>query len=112
VPGKRMNITLSADHRVTDGAEVARFLQVVKRSLEHLLTIAFAEFCGMAGAAASPLTVLTLSGSPRNWEWRGYPAASRNVAPIPRDFLPFREPLTAAVTREMGECGSGHGPAC
>ena len=24
VPGKRMNITLSADHRVTDGAEVAR----------------------------------------------------------------------------------------
>jgi pyruvate dehydrogenase E2 component (dihydrolipoamide acetyltransferase) len=42
VPGKRMNITLSADHRVTDGAEVARFLQVVKRYLEHPLTIAFA----------------------------------------------------------------------
>ncbi len=41
VPGKRMNITLSADHRVTDGAEVARFLQVVKRYLEHPLTIAF-----------------------------------------------------------------------
>ena len=34
-------ITLSADHRVTDGAEVARFLQVVKRYLEHPLTIAF-----------------------------------------------------------------------
>jgi pyruvate dehydrogenase E2 component (dihydrolipoamide acetyltransferase) len=42
VPGKRMNITLSADHRITDGAEVARFLQVVKRYLEHPLTIAFA----------------------------------------------------------------------
>jgi pyruvate dehydrogenase E2 component (dihydrolipoamide acetyltransferase) len=42
VPGKRMNITLSADHRVTDGAEVARYLQVVKRYLENPLTIAFA----------------------------------------------------------------------
>lgn len=41
VPGKRMNITLSADHRVTDGAEVARFLRVVKRYLENPLTIAF-----------------------------------------------------------------------
>ena len=42
VPGKRMKITLSADHRVTDGAEVARFLQAVKRYLENPLTIAFA----------------------------------------------------------------------
>jgi pyruvate dehydrogenase E2 component (dihydrolipoamide acetyltransferase) len=42
VPGKRMNITLSADHRVTDGAEAARFLQVVKRYLENPLTVAFA----------------------------------------------------------------------
>ncbi len=41
VPGKRMNITLSADHRVTDGAEVARYLQTVKRYLENPLTIAF-----------------------------------------------------------------------
>jgi pyruvate dehydrogenase E2 component (dihydrolipoamide acetyltransferase) len=41
VPGKRMNITLSADHRVTDGAEVARYLQAVKRYLENPLTIAF-----------------------------------------------------------------------
>jgi pyruvate dehydrogenase E2 component (dihydrolipoamide acetyltransferase) len=41
VPGRRMNITLSADHRVTDGAEVARFLQVVRRYLENPLTIAF-----------------------------------------------------------------------
>ena len=42
VPGKRMNITLSADHRVTDGAEEARYLQAVKRYLENPLTIAFA----------------------------------------------------------------------
>jgi len=42
VPGKRMSITLSADHRVTDGAEVARYLQAVKRYLENPLTIAFA----------------------------------------------------------------------
>jgi pyruvate dehydrogenase E2 component (dihydrolipoamide acetyltransferase) len=42
VPGKRMNITLSADHRVTDGAEVARYLQTVKRYLENPLTMAFA----------------------------------------------------------------------
>src|SRR5919106_747672 len=42
VPGKRMNLTLSADHRITDGAEVARFLQAVKRYLENPLTIAFA----------------------------------------------------------------------
>jgi len=41
VPGKRMNLTLSADHRITDGAEVARYLQVVKRYLENPLTIAF-----------------------------------------------------------------------
>ena len=41
LPGKRMNVTLSADHRVTDGAEVARFLQAVKRYLENPLTIAF-----------------------------------------------------------------------
>ena len=40
-PGKRMNLTLSADHRITDGAEAARFLQVVKRYLENPLTIAF-----------------------------------------------------------------------
>jgi pyruvate dehydrogenase E2 component (dihydrolipoamide acetyltransferase) len=33
--GQRMKLTLSADHRVTDGAEVARFLGEVKRLLEH-----------------------------------------------------------------------------
>ena len=33
---------VSADHRITDGVEAARFLQVVKRYLENPLTIAFA----------------------------------------------------------------------
>jgi pyruvate dehydrogenase E2 component (dihydrolipoamide acetyltransferase) len=33
-PKQMMKITLSADHRVTDGAEVARFLQTLKRLLE------------------------------------------------------------------------------
>ena len=35
--GKRMKITLSADHRITDGAEVAQFLQAIKRSLQNPL---------------------------------------------------------------------------
>jgi pyruvate dehydrogenase E2 component (dihydrolipoamide acetyltransferase) len=40
VPGHRMKVTISADHRVTDGAEVARFLQVVKRLLENPMRLA------------------------------------------------------------------------
>ncbi len=35
--GKRMKITLSADHRITDGAEVAKFLQAIKQSLQNPL---------------------------------------------------------------------------
>jgi pyruvate dehydrogenase E2 component (dihydrolipoamide acetyltransferase) len=35
VPGQRMIITVSADHRVTDGAEAARFLQAIKKYLEE-----------------------------------------------------------------------------
>lgn len=35
VPGKRMKVTLSADHRVTDGAEVAKWLEVFKRYIEQ-----------------------------------------------------------------------------
>jgi pyruvate dehydrogenase E2 component (dihydrolipoamide acetyltransferase) len=33
--GRRMKMTVSADHRVTDGAEAARFLQAVRLNLEH-----------------------------------------------------------------------------
>lgn len=35
--GKRMKIALSADHRITDGAEVAEFLQLVKKYLQNPL---------------------------------------------------------------------------
>jgi pyruvate dehydrogenase E2 component (dihydrolipoamide acetyltransferase) len=30
-----MKATISADHRVTDGAEAARFMQAVKKALEE-----------------------------------------------------------------------------
>ena len=39
VPGKTMKVTISADHRVTDGVEAARFLQEVKRNLEEPLRL-------------------------------------------------------------------------
>jgi pyruvate dehydrogenase E2 component (dihydrolipoamide acetyltransferase) len=39
VPGKRVKVTLSADHRVTDGAEAARWLQVFKEFMEHPLRL-------------------------------------------------------------------------
>lgn len=35
VPCERMTITLSADHRATDGATGARFLQEIRKNLEH-----------------------------------------------------------------------------
>jgi pyruvate dehydrogenase E2 component (dihydrolipoamide acetyltransferase) len=38
-PGQRMKITCSADHRVTDGAETAQFLQAVKKNLEEPLRL-------------------------------------------------------------------------
>jgi pyruvate dehydrogenase E2 component (dihydrolipoamide acetyltransferase) len=37
--GTRMKVTLSADHRVTDGAEVARFLQALRGALEQPLRL-------------------------------------------------------------------------
>lgn len=39
VPGKTMKVTISADHRVTDGAEAAKFLQEVKKNLEEPLKL-------------------------------------------------------------------------
>lgn len=39
VPGQRMKVTCSADHRVTDGAEVAQFLQAIKKNLEEPLRL-------------------------------------------------------------------------
>jgi pyruvate dehydrogenase E2 component (dihydrolipoamide acetyltransferase) len=39
VPGQRLKVTVSADHRVTDGAEAAQFLQAVKRNLEEPLRL-------------------------------------------------------------------------
>lgn len=39
VPAKRMKATISADHRLTDGAEAARWLQVFKRYLEQPLRL-------------------------------------------------------------------------
>ncbi|HET7009230.1 MAG TPA: dihydrolipoamide acetyltransferase family protein [Anaerolineales bacterium] len=39
VPGKRLKVTLSADHRVTDGAEAARWLQILRGYLEHPLRL-------------------------------------------------------------------------
>jgi len=38
--GKQMKITLSADHRLTDGAEVARFLMAVKGYLQNPMQLA------------------------------------------------------------------------
>ncbi len=38
--GQQMKITLAADHRALDGAEVATFLQSVKRYLEHPMLLA------------------------------------------------------------------------
>lgn len=39
VPGKRMGITLSADHRVVDGAVAAQFLALVRGYLENPVTM-------------------------------------------------------------------------
>ena len=49
--GTRMKVTLSADHRVTDGAEVAKFLQALKAALEQPLAVGI-----VADRTVSPIT--------------------------------------------------------
>lgn len=39
VPGKRMKATISVDHRVSDGAEAAQFMQALKKYLEEPLRL-------------------------------------------------------------------------
>jgi pyruvate dehydrogenase E2 component (dihydrolipoamide acetyltransferase) len=39
VPGKRMSLTMSCDHRVFDGAEGARFLATIKKILENPMAL-------------------------------------------------------------------------
>jgi len=39
VPGYRLQCTLSADHRITDGAEAARWLQIFRKYLEQPLRL-------------------------------------------------------------------------
>jgi pyruvate dehydrogenase E2 component (dihydrolipoamide acetyltransferase) len=39
VPGMRMNASISVDHRVSDGAEAARFLQALARPIEQPLLL-------------------------------------------------------------------------
>lgn len=39
VPGKRMKVTLSSDHRVVDGAKAAEFLNTVKQLIENPLSM-------------------------------------------------------------------------
>jgi pyruvate dehydrogenase E2 component (dihydrolipoamide acetyltransferase) len=39
VPGKRMKVTLSSDHRVVDGAKAAQFLNTVRQMIENPLSM-------------------------------------------------------------------------
>lgn len=46
VPGQRMQVTLSADHRVTDGAEGARWLQIFRGLIEQPMRLVMDELAG------------------------------------------------------------------
>lgn len=46
VPGWRMKITISVDHRVSDGAEAARFLQALTKYLEEPLRLMVPDLKG------------------------------------------------------------------
>jgi pyruvate dehydrogenase E2 component (dihydrolipoamide acetyltransferase) len=37
--GQRLKVTISADHRVTDGAEAARWLEVFRQMIESPLRL-------------------------------------------------------------------------
>jgi pyruvate dehydrogenase E2 component (dihydrolipoamide acetyltransferase) len=46
VPGWRMKATISVDHRVSDGAEAARFLQALTRYIEEPLRLMVPDLSG------------------------------------------------------------------
>jgi len=46
VPGWRMKVTISVDHRVSDGAEAARFLQALTKYLEEPLRLMVPDLTG------------------------------------------------------------------
>jgi len=48
VPGWRMKVTISVDHRVSDGAEAARFLQTLTRYIEEPLRLIVPDLSGQA----------------------------------------------------------------
>lgn len=46
VPGWRMKATISVDHRVSDGAEAARFLQALTKYIEEPLRLIMPDLSG------------------------------------------------------------------
>jgi pyruvate dehydrogenase E2 component (dihydrolipoamide acetyltransferase) len=49
VPGKLIQVTLSADHRVTDGAQGARWLQIFRGYFENPVRLVMHELVAGAG---------------------------------------------------------------